>query len=288
LNSFSQLHFDLLALPERNKRIERLHGYFQAIPDERDRHRAEQLLRNNARKRFIQYDELRSCASEYTGLPLWLIEECIQHTGNVTEAITLLVRSGKANGAIALHEIMQRLHIPEEISLQSKSHYIKSVWETLPAQTLYLFNKLITGSYRSPVSKTEVEQALQNNSSSSHARYTIKAVLLYASRSEYTFAVWKDDLLIPLVKTAAGIASDEHTKIRRYIVRNTREQFGPVVSVNPGLVYEVAFESVERAYRRKSGIKLISPWIVRRCDNASLDEVDQLENIYSYLEDNKC
>jgi len=283
--NFSKLHFDLASLPERNRRMDRLFAYFQNTDNELDRHWAQQLLQNTALKRYIQYDKLRVCTAEYTGLPLWLIEESIGHVGNVSEAITLLVKNDNPGQSVALHKIMQAIHNSENNDIQNKIRFIQSMWDSLPHHSLYIFNKLITGSYRSPVSRPEVEQSIEKQTNPPHSYYTMQAVLLYVSRNEYTFAVWKGDLLMPVVKTYAGITADERMKIRKYVSRNTREQFGPVVSVNPGLVYEIAFVSIEKANRRKSGIKLISPRIVRCCEQASLDEVDHLDTLYTLFED---
>ncbi len=285
MNSFAQLHFDLLTIPSRKQRVHRLYRYMQDIQIDADRHWAESLLRNTGKRRYIKYDELRICVSDFTELPLWLIEECIQHTGNLTDATTLLVKSNTSASTLPLHEIMDRLHDLNHSSYKHTRDYIHSLWRVLSPKELYVFNRIITGTYRSPVSETELNESFHTKFTATRRHATIKAVLLYVSRNEYTFAVWKDELLVPIVKAKSGIVSDEHLRIRDYVSKNTREQFGPVVSINPGLVYEIAFESVERANRRKSGVKLISPWIIRRCDNTSLDEVDRLETVYSYLDD---
>ena len=277
--SFTQFHFDLIACPHGAKRTERARLYFDSLPDKRDRYWAQLLLRNTARTRSLQYDELRQCASAFTGFPHWLIEESIRHTGNVTEAITLIVKSRYKHGNIPLHEVMDKIHALHTQSYDDKEHFIHSVWEILPERSVYLFNKLITAGYRSPLSKREYGQLADSDAGKQRSLHTIKAVLLYASQNEYTFAVWKNDLLIPLVKITYGIPQDELLHIRKFISKNTRERFGPVHSINPELIYEIGFEDVEHAPRRKSGIKLISPHLIRRCQNTALEDIDRLESI---------
>ncbi len=285
MNSFTALHFELITTTGRNKRIDRLRRYFKTVSDERDHRWADLLLRSTAQTRFINYDELRECASEFTNLPLWLIEESIEHTGHVTEAISLIVKTHKKHGDIPLHEIMDRIHAPHKQSHEDRVPFIHSAWKILPERSVYLFNRLITAGYRSPISGKELDQVINPENTPSHLLRTIRAALLYVSKNEYTFAVWKDGLLIPIVTTTNGIVSEDHLYIRQFITNNTRERFGPVHSINPELIFEIGYEGLERAPRRKSGVKLICPRIVRRCHNAGLDDVDRVDVLYSMLDE---
>lgn len=279
MNSFTQLHFDLIALHGRSRRVERLRAYFQSVLDKRDRRWANLLLRDNFRSRFIQYGELREYASAYTGLPLWLIEESIEHAGNVTEAISLIVASRNQNGSIPLHVVMERINDRKTGLYEDKVQFVQSVWGTLPERSVILFNRLITGGYTSPVSIREIEESSATADTGPKSVRTIKTVLLYASPNEYTFAIWKDELLVPLVKTSDGMSPGDRLHVRQFVANNTRERFGPVHSVNPELIFEIGFEDIERAPRRKSGVKLISPRITGRCHNAGLDDISRVEDL---------
>jgi hypothetical protein len=285
LNSFTKLHFELIGTTDRLKRRGLLLSYFETVSEERDRHWARLLLGGAGKLRLIDFDELRSCASSFTGFPLWLIEESIRHTGNVTEAISLIVKSHTANSTVPLHAVMDRIHTSSTLSYRDKEEFIHSVWKKLPEQSVYLFNRLITAGYRSPLSDKEYKQLSGSTLIPPRSHHTIDAVLLYASRNEYTFAVWKDDLLIPIVKISHGIPPDDHLYIRRFIDQNTRERFGPVHSINPELVCEIGFEGVERAPRRKSGVKLLFPLIIRRRENIKLENIDRIEALSSLLDE---
>ena len=122
---------------------------------------------------------------------------------------------------------------------------------------------------------------------------TIDAVLLYAERGQgssaerytsYTFAVWSEGDLVPFAKTRAGLTDDEVEEVDRFVRANTREQFGPVRSVVPELVFELAFEGVERSSRHKSGITVRSPRIVRRRKDKRPEDADSLDTIGAMLE----
>ncbi len=105
---------------------------------------------------------------------------------------------------------------------------------------------------------------------------TVDAVLMYAQRghgkrssyySDYTFGVWKKsaggDELVPVGKAYFGFTDEELQQIDRFVRNNTVERFGPVRVVahepDKGLVFEVAFEGLQRSTRHKSGLAMRFP-----------------------------
>ncbi len=121
---------------------------------------------------------------------------------------------------------------------------------------------------------------------------TIDAVLLYAQPghgrranlyTDYTFAVWEDDALIPVAKAYSGLTDKEILKLDRWIRRNTKERFGPVRSVTPEHVFELAFEGINASPRHKSGIALRFPRIHRWRDDLALQDADSLADLKKFL-----
>ena len=120
--------------------------------------------------------------------------------------------------------------------------------------------------------------------------YTIDAVLIYAQRghgrranlfSDFTFALWDGDRLLPFAKAYSGLSDIEMKEITTFVRNNTIETFGPVSSVNPKLVFELAFEGISNSTRHKSGIAVRFPRISRwRKDKNPEDKYHQ--NIVSY------
>ena len=92
----------------------------------------------------------------------------------------------------------------------------------------------------------------------------VDCVLMYAQRghgkrsgyySDYTFGVWgPGGELLPVGKAYFGFTDDELLQIDRFVRRNTIERFGPVRVVRPELVFELAFEGIQRSTRHKSGV----------------------------------
>jgi DNA ligase 1 len=122
--------------------------------------------------------------------------------------------------------------------------------------------------------------------------YTIDAVLIYAQPghgrraglyTDYTFAVWKDEQLVPFAKAYSGLTDKEIVEVDKFIRQNTLEKFGPVRSVKPDLVFELGFEGINRSPRHKSGIALRFPRILRWRKDKPSSEADTLQNLYSLL-----
>ncbi len=102
--------------------------------------------------------------------------------------------------------------------------------------------------------------------------FTIDAVLIYAQKghgrrsglfTDYTFALWDGDALVPFAKAYSGLDDKEINRVDDFIRKNTRETFGPVRSVTPTLVMELAFEGLQRSTRHKSGVATRFPRIAR-------------------------
>jgi len=126
-------------------------------------------------------------------------------------------------------------------------------------------------------------------------------VLMYAQRghgkrssyySDYTFGVWAPgetgDELVPVGKAYFGFTDAELLEIDRFVRRNTVDRFGPVREVThereQGLVFEVAFEGLQRSTRHKSGVAMRFPRINRlRWDKPPRD-ADRLETLEKMLE----
>lgn len=122
---------------------------------------------------------------------------------------------------------------------------------------------------------------------------TIDAVLIYAMRghgrranlyTDYTFAVWKDEELVPFTKAYSGLTDEEFRKVDHFVKRNTLERFGPVRSVKAELVFELAFEGIQKSSRHKSGVALRFPRMKRWRHDKPKEEANTLEDLHEMLE----
>jgi len=121
---------------------------------------------------------------------------------------------------------------------------------------------------------------------------TADAVLIYAQRghgrraglfTDYTFAVRQGETLVPFAKAYSGLSDEEIRKVDRFIRRNTLERFGPVRSVRPELVFEIAFEGIRESSRHKSGVAIRFPRILRWRRDKTVKDADTMDTLKSLL-----
>lgn len=121
---------------------------------------------------------------------------------------------------------------------------------------------------------------------------TIDAVLVYAQAgsgrranlyTDYGFAVWRDDELVPIAKAYSGLDDGEIAELDRWIRRNTRDRFGPVRQVTPQHVFELAFEGIQRSNRHKSGVALRFPRIARWRRDKTAPQADTIDAVHALL-----
>jgi DNA ligase-1 len=125
------------------------------------------------------------------------------------------------------------------------------------------------------------------------AALTLDCVLMYAQRgsgkrssyySDYTFGVWQEDTederqLVSVGKSYSGFTDEELLLLDRWIRANTVETFGPVRAVEPGIVFEIAFDAVHASTRHKSGVAMRFPRIHRIRWDKPAAEADTLETV---------
>jgi len=117
---------------------------------------------------------------------------------------------------------------------------------------------------------------------------TLDTVLMYAQRghgkrssfySDYTFGTWRGDELVPVGKAYSGFTDEELRRLDQWVRNNTVRRWGPVREVTPEIVLEVAFDSVHRSTRHKSGVAMRFPRIHRIRWDKPFHEADTLETL---------
>jgi DNA ligase-1 len=120
----------------------------------------------------------------------------------------------------------------------------------------------------------------------------IDAVMVYAQKgsgrrsnlyTDYTFAVKKGDQLVTFTKAYSGLTDKEFSEVDYFVKRNSLEKFGPVRTVKPELVFEIAFEGIAESKRHKSGVALRFPRINRWRRDKKPDEINTLEDLQMML-----
>lgn len=121
---------------------------------------------------------------------------------------------------------------------------------------------------------------------------TIDAVMIYAQSgsgrranlfTDFTFAVWNGNDLVPFTKAYSGLTDAEFRQITAWVRKNTLERFGPVRKVTPHHVFEIAFEGIQPSPRHKSGVALRFPRMLRWRKDKPLQEANTLDDLKDML-----
>ncbi|AVR47324.1 ATP-dependent DNA ligase [Christiangramia fulva] len=123
---------------------------------------------------------------------------------------------------------------------------------------------------------------------------TIDAVLTYAMRghgrrsnlfTDYTFGLWDEEKqeLVTFAKAYSGLTDEEFRKLDAWIKKNTLEKFGPVRSVTPHHVFEIAFEGIAESKRHKSGVATRFPRILRWRTDKKIEDANTLEDLKALI-----
>ncbi len=148
--------------------------------------------------------------------------------------------------------------------------------------------------------------------------HTVDAVLVYAQAghgrrsglyTDYTFAVWTTPpanaaeadavvqaisarrpavpgalQLLTFTKAYSGLSDAEFKAVDAVIRANTLEKFGPVRSLKPTLVFELAFEGIGHSPRHKSGIALRFPRMLRIRHDKPIWQADSLATLQALID----
>jgi DNA ligase-1 len=122
--------------------------------------------------------------------------------------------------------------------------------------------------------------------------HTADTVLMYAQRghgkrssfySDYTFGAWRagegGPELVPVGKAYFGFTDEELRLLDKWVRDHTTRRYGPVREVEPLLVLEVAFDSIQPSPRHKSGVAMRFPRVHRIRWDKPAAEADRLETL---------
>jgi len=122
--------------------------------------------------------------------------------------------------------------------------------------------------------------------------YTVDTVMIYAQKgsgrranhfTDYTFAVRDGENLITIAKAYSGLTDKEIKEVDFFVKKNAIEKFGPVRTVKPELVFEIAFEGIAESKRHKAGLALRFPRIARWRKDKKAAEINTLEDLRQLL-----
>ena len=97
--------------------------------------------------------------------------------------------------------------------------------------------------------------------------------------SDYTFAVRDGGTFVNIGKAYTGLTDEEIREMGARFRKITTARYGPVRAVSPEVVIEVAFDTIQKSNRHKSGFALRFPRIVRLRPDKTPADATTLEDV---------
>ncbi|MBA4182223.1 MAG: ATP-dependent DNA ligase, partial [Anaerolinea sp.] len=160
MKRFANLYRQLDETTKTNRKVEAMRAYFAETPAA-DAAWAVYFLCGRRLKRLVLTRNLRAWSAQGADLPEWLFDECYDAVGDLGETIALLLPPPDRSSDVPLHVWMSEVLIP--LGGQSETEQASSLveaWRRLTAEERFVFNKLVTGSFRVGVSQGLVVRGL--------------------------------------------------------------------------------------------------------------------------------
>lgn len=159
MKAFAALYQQLDETTRTTEKVAAMAAYFSATPAA-DVSWAVALLTGKRPKRPIRASDIRQWTASIAGIPDWLFEESYSVVGDLAETISLLVPATSAQREESLSALMLEILDITKKNDDEKKHWLLDKWQMPDRQQLFVFNKLISGSFRVGASKQLVIKAL--------------------------------------------------------------------------------------------------------------------------------
>ncbi len=164
MKRFTELYMALDASTRTTAKLAALKTYFAEAAAE-DAAWAVFFLTGQRVKRTVKTSDLREWASAACDLPLWMVEECYGHVGDLAEALALLLANRPQKESDPMDMGLADFIETELLALRgldaaAQRARLLRIWSQLDGASGFIFNKLLTGGFRVGVSQTLVTRAL--------------------------------------------------------------------------------------------------------------------------------
>ena len=289
MNRLAALIAGLETIADNDMKAAFVEAYMRETP-EPDRTLARDLLDGTLKLRPAKLALIRGLAESRADPKLFALAQA--YSGDLAETIALTwVPNRRANRDPALSEIVEALATLGRSELPKR---IESWLDACDETGRHVLIRLITGGLRADrprhvgtASAANGQNELFRATPKIDTSGTVAAILLYAERTNArarvsplrcTFGVWNGDALSAVGHCEVEPADAE--PIERFIAAHTTARFGPVREVrhdrDVALVAELAFTAVVPTPRRKAGLTLRAPHLLRVLETANPSEAAAL------------
>lgn len=161
MKQFVELYKQLDETNSSNEKIALLKNYFLSASAE-DSLWCIALFIGKRFKKPVSTTQLKQWVAEKSNLPYWLVDECHHIAGDLGETIAHLAytNNSEKNISKSLHYLILEIATLKNKSDEEKKAFIIHYWNHLTKDEIFIFNKLISGSFRVGVSEKNIIKAL--------------------------------------------------------------------------------------------------------------------------------
>lgn len=160
MKRFTELFLQLDRTNKTNEKVEALKSYFLTAPDE-DKIWALALFTGRRPPSAFKRGQLHEWALELAQIPEWLFRESYGSVGDLAETISLILpTAASSSDDRTLNELFRSLIELKNASDEVKKDFLINAWRQLSPFEVFVFNKLLMGSFRIGVSQTLVIRAI--------------------------------------------------------------------------------------------------------------------------------
>jgi len=159
MKDFARLFTLLDETNKTNAKVEVLKDYFVSVSDE-DKIHTLALFTGRKPKRQINSTLVKTWAQEMANIPQWLFEESYQVVGDLGETIALLLPEGDSSHGKSLSEWIREINELSSFTEGERKNWLMNSWLSMNQQERFVFNKILTGSFRIGVSQSLIVKAL--------------------------------------------------------------------------------------------------------------------------------
>jgi len=160
MKQFAELFLNLDRTNKTNEKVELLKEYFK-VASEEDKIWAVALFTGRRPSFKINSTQMQQWAATAASIPDWLFRESYHSVGDLGETISLVLpQNNLLKMERSLSDWFNYLSQLPLMNDEEKKHHITNAWEQLSRHEIFVFNKLLMGSFRIGVSQTLVVRAI--------------------------------------------------------------------------------------------------------------------------------
>jgi DNA ligase-1 len=159
MQHFVELYNQVSSSTKTNDKLDAIADYLRVAPPE-DKAWTLALFTGRRPKRSVNSTKLHEWCAEICDLPLWLFEETYNTVGDLSETIALILpQSNSVSDKPLSYWLLYLLDLQDKTEAEKKEAIINA-WQQLGTDERFLFNKLMSGSFRIGVSQAMLVNAI--------------------------------------------------------------------------------------------------------------------------------